>query len=222
MTILFDMDGTLIDSTPAIVESFDEAFRAHGESPRPHQDIAPLIGHTLEDMFVALGVSPERAPSYRDAYKAHYRTVATLKTTLIDSAREAVELASSFAKLGVVTTKTGLYTKEILEHFGLLRYFGVVIGREDVEHPKPHPEPIIKALAALGESTQNAYLIGDTVMDLQAARAAHIGSVSVLCGYGAKEELMLLTAHLESSPLRAVTLIKTISADRGDFSNCKQ
>jgi phosphoglycolate phosphatase len=126
---------------------------------------------------------------------------------LLPQAKEAVELASQHAVLGVVTTKTAKYSIELLEHMGLMHYFDVLIGREDVEHPKPHPEPILKALSKLQSDKNRYWMIGDTPMDIIAAKAANIDSVAVTCGYA--DEVMLLehTPNLSKSALEAVKFI---------------
>jgi phosphoglycolate phosphatase len=202
------MDGTLIDSTPAILESFDAAFKKTGINFPDLEKIPPLIGYPLDIIFVKLGVQTDKTDEFVAAYKAHYKTVATKKTTLINGAKEAVEEAYKFARLGIVTTKTSLYTKEILQHFNLLEFFKVVVGREDVTHAKPHPEPVLKALLELKSGTKDAWMIGDTILDLTAAKEAKINSVGVLCGYGKKEDLIKLTDNITENTLQAVTLIK--------------
>lgn len=144
MTILFDLDGTLIDSTEAILESFHNSYRVH-ERPSPDNEaIKALIGHPLDVMYRELGIEEAMVWTFVDTYKAHYRKISCEKTVLLECARDAIEEASKFARLGIVTTKTGKYSRELLEHFGVMHYFEVLIGREDVENPKPHPEPIHK------------------------------------------------------------------------------
>ena len=100
-------------------------------------------------------------------------------------ATEALILASQFAHLGVVTTKTALYSKQILEHFGLLKLFQVVIGSEDIDRPKPDAEPILKALNFFPITPkERIYMIGDTIYDIKAAKNAKINSVWVKNGFG--------------------------------------
>jgi phosphoglycolate phosphatase len=202
------MDGTLIDSTPAILESFDAAFKKMGVKFSNPEKIISLIGYPLDFMFEKLGVKVDKTDEFVMAYKAHYKTVATKKTVLIDGAREAIKLALTFAHMGVVTTKTSLYTKEILKYFGLLEFFKAVVGREDVKNPKPHSEPILKALLLLNSDAKTAWIIGDTILDLMAAREAKINSVGVLCGYGKKDDLAQFTDNITSNTLQAVTFIK--------------
>ena len=100
---------------------------------------------------------------------------------MLPRAVEAIALASRHATLGIVTTKTGRYSQELLEHFGLMHYFSILIGREHVENPKPHPEPVHKAMEAIATcKRETTWLIGDTRLDLEAANKAGINSVGVL------------------------------------------
>lgn len=207
MTILFDLDGTLIDSTEAILESFLRTFDIlGGQQPTPMQ-IKSLIGHTLEDMYLAVGVASDNVAEYVSTYKEHYRVISREKTVLLPRAREAICEASAFARLGIVTTKTGLYSRELLEHFGVMEAFEILIGREDVTHAKPHPEPVQKALEHLRADPVTSWLIGDTRLDAGAARNAGIGCVGVLSGYDTAEELSVLTPFIENDALDAVRFL---------------
>jgi len=207
MTILFDLDGTLIDSTEAILESFAVALGEFGEVLPDETAIKAEIGHPLDAMFRTLGVSEEKVWAHVDAYKAHYRKISCQKTVLLPDALEAVRLAGAQARLGIVTTKTAAYSREMLEYMGVMDYFDVLIGREDVIHPKPHPEPVLKALSKLNADRNRCWMIGDTPMDIGAADAAGINSVAVTCGYAAQDELARHTANLAPSALEAVKKI---------------
>ena len=109
--------------------------------------------------------------------------------------------------MGIVTTKIGLYSIELLEHMGLMHYFDVLIGREHVARPKPDPEPIQKALMQLPEVTSGVWMIGDTCMDMQAAKAANIESIAVLCGYGSREKLRKCSDKITQNALEAIQFI---------------
>ncbi len=207
MIILFDLDGTLIDSTEAILESFAVAFQHfHKEVPND-KAIKAEIGHPLDAMFRTLGVEEIKVWEYVDVYKMHYRQISCEKTVLLGDAKKAVELASKYATLGVVTTKTAKYSVELLEYMGLMSYFDVLIGREDVQNPKPNPEPIQKALIKLQSDTNNVWMIGDTCMDMLAASYANIGSVGVTCGYGTRENLQQCTDNIYQNAYKAVQFI---------------
>jgi len=207
--ILFDLDGTLIDSTEAILESFHNAYDFFNEKHPSDEEIKALIGHPLDVMFSRLGIDQERVWDFVNVYKEHYRKISTQKTVLLPHAREAVELASSFAKLGIVTTKTGKYSRVLMEHFGLMDKFEVLIGRENVEHPKPHAEPILKALEVFDIKDKNIWMIGDTELDLISADAAGINSIGVLSGYDTKERLQKFTNNIFNDTYEAVKWLKS-------------
>ena len=208
MPILFDLDGTLIDSTEAILESFHNSYDVH-QRPHPKDEaITALIGHPLDVMYRELGIEEAMVWTFVDTYKMYYRQISTQKTVLLENAREAVEAASKFARLGVVTTKTGLYSRELLEHFGLMDYFEVLIGREDVENPKPHAEPIEKAIAHLKCDKNGCWMIGDTRLDAESAKNAAIECVGVTSGYDNAEQLLTFTEFIENDALDAVKMIE--------------
>ena len=121
--ILFDLDGTLIDSTEAILESFHNSFNLNNAEHPDDEKIKALIGHPLDVMYRELGVDEKLVWDYVATYKEHYRKISTQKTILLEYAKEAVNLAHSFASLGVVTTKTGEYSQILLEHFGIMDKF---------------------------------------------------------------------------------------------------
>lgn len=207
--ILFDLDGTIIDSTEAILESFAHAYASFEREKPSGEAIKARIGLPLDVMFVELGVQSSEAMAYVDAYKQHYRTIHTEKTTLLPRAKEAIELAYSCARLGVVTTKTSEYSRILLEHFGLMEYFDILIGREEVEHPKPNPEPVFKALDQLHyRFGEIAYFVGDTCADMLAAEEADIGSVGVLSGYMSQEKLSDCADFIKEDAYEAAQLIK--------------
>jgi phosphoglycolate phosphatase len=205
--ILFDLDGTLIDSTEAILESFAVTFKIFEEEIPADTLIKAEIGHPLDVMFRTLGVQENKVWDYVSAYKQHYRKISCLKTVLLPQAREAIELASKHATLGVVTTKTAKYSIELLEHMGLMHYFEVLIGREDVTHPKPNPEPIQKALLKLPTVTTDIWMIGDTCMDMLSAKSANVDCVAVTCGYGSVEALSKCSDNIYQNTFEAVTFI---------------
>ncbi len=206
--ILFDLDGTLIDSTEAILESFHHSLRLHGVvHGTEDSQITEQIGHTLETMFAEVGVDTPSIDAHVAAYKLYYREIARQKTILLPKAEDAIMQASEFARLGIVTTKTGLYSKELMEHFDLMHYFEVLIGREHVQYPKPHPEPIYKALEAMGNPASDIWMIGDTCLDIEASNRAGIKSVAVTSGYDNLEQLITLTDIIKSDAFEAVEYI---------------
>lgn len=211
--ILFDLDGTLIESTEAIISTFLHSFdEMNFDFKGTSEDIKSLIGYPLDIMYKDLGVEDEKVWDYVDSYKRRYRIISKEKTTLLENALEAVQLASQIGRVSVVTTKTRMYTMPLLEHFDIAQYFEVVTGRENVENPKPHPEPILITLEQMNynEDSHDVWMIGDTKLDLIAANGAKVNSVGVLCGYGEEAELKEHTNILKYDALSAVEFIKDI------------
>ncbi|RXK12592.1 hydrolase [Halarcobacter mediterraneus] len=210
--ILFDLDGTLIDSTDAIISTFHHSFKELDYNfTGTDNDIKSLIGYPLDIMYQELGIEKNLVEDYIDSYKNRYRQISRQQTELLDFAKEAVELANTFARLSVVTTKTGLYSQELLEHMNIMKYFEHITGREHVKYPKPHPEPIHRTLDLMNiKQTCNIWMVGDTELDLLAAQSAGINCVGVLCGYGEEETLKQHTPYIAENSFEAVKLIQEL------------
>jgi len=218
LIILFDLDGTLIDSTEAILESFHRSYEMRDEKCPDDERIKSLIGYPLDVMYSELGVDQEKVWDYVASYKEHYREISTQKTTLLKDAREAVLLASKFATLAIVTTKTARYSKVLMEHFGLMDRFELLIGREDVEKPKPDAEPILKALKELDKNDKDIWMIGDTKLDLLSAKNANVQSIGVLSGYDTKDVLQNYTEYIFDDALEAIKWLKSGKSSHNSIS----
>ena len=207
-TILFDLDGTLIDSTSAILKGFDAAFLAHDKKEPDHDALKSLVGYPLEIMFEKLGADKNLLAYYVKEYKTCYEKIYLDETVLLPHAMDALKEASTFADVGVVTTKTSKFSIILLEHLGVMKFIKTVVGRDDVENPKPDPEPINLALKRLEKGKDNAFMVGDTIMDLKAAKAALVTGVGLTCGYGQRADLEKFSEYIFSTPLDTVRFIK--------------
>ncbi len=210
IVILFDLDGTLIDSTDAIVGCFYHSFKELDFTFLGSiDDIKNEIGYPLDIMYENLGVDKSKVWDFVDSYKKEYRKVSQVQTYLLKNAIETVKLAATFARLGIVTTKTTAYTIPLLENFQIMKYFETIIGRQEVTHPKPHPEPIFMALKNMNiKPHKDIYMIGDTKLDIIAGNKAGISTIAVLCGYGKKDDLIQYTSNIVTDSLEAVKKIK--------------
>lgn len=213
--ILFDLDGTLIDSTSAILDSFDASFKFHNKPTPDHDKIKALIGHTLDDMFLYLGVPSNMVVSYFNAYRDFYQKIYLSETTLLPYAKEAILEAYQFATLGIVTTKGSKMLPKLLDNLQINKYLSVVIGRNDVKNPKPDAEPINLALKKLNrldsESKKYTFMIGDTPIDTMAAKNAGVIALSLLCGYSNYETLKQTNDKIFKNPLEAVLFAKNLN-----------
>lgn len=208
-TLLFDLDGTLIDSTPAILNSFHFAFEKLGLKPSLDKDIKRLIGLPLDEAFKVLCKEKAYlAEQFVDFYREKYRTIYLDQTTLLPLAREALEMASEFADLAVVTTKGSQFTKPLLDFLGVGHFFKSIVGRNDVQFAKPHPEPILTALKRLNKDKTHAFMIGDTQFDILAAKAAGISHIALSCGYESIESLQKYSDCIKNNAYEAVKYIE--------------
>lgn len=210
--ILFDLDGTLIDSTPAILNGFYHSFEVMGiDFKGGDEAIIKQIGYPLDVMYKNLGVEESRIEEAVNTYKDKYKLISKQQTTLLSDAVAAIDLAGTFARLGIVTTKTTKLSIDLLEHLAVMDCFEAIVGRQEVVNPKPHPEPIFKILDMMDVShqTHDIWMIGDTKLDLIASQKAGISSVGVLCGYGNKEDLEPHSPNIVENTFQAVELIKS-------------
>jgi phosphoglycolate phosphatase len=211
--ILFDLDGTLIDSTDAIVSTFYHTFKElEFNFTGSDKNIKDLIGYPLDIMYKDLGIEDSKVWDFVDAYKNRYRVISKEQTTLLENAYEAVLLASQLGRVSVVTTKTRMYTMPLLEHFNIAHFFEIVTGRENVQNPKPHPEPILTTLEQMNynKDLHDVWMIGDTKLDLIAAREANIRSIGVLCGYGEIDEIQEYTQFIQKDAISAINFLKNL------------
>lgn len=209
MILLFDLDGTLIDSTEAILESFHNSFDVLNYPHPKDDDIKALIGYPLDIMYANLGIEEQMVDTFVQTYKAHYRKISTQKTVLLKNAKESIVEASKIAELGVVTTKTGRYSEVLLEHFEILKYFKVLVGREHVQNPKPDAEPILTALKSFEIANKEIFMIGDTKLDLLSAKNAGVKSIGVLSGYDDEKVLRNYTDLVFSDTLSVINYLKS-------------
>ncbi|MBZ7986802.1 HAD family hydrolase [Campylobacter canadensis] len=223
MIIFFDLDGTLIDSTQAIINSLELALKDYGYSFVDSKEAKRLIGISTEDMFSTLGVKDEDIKNIVSAYRTHYAKFYVSHTHILNGAKEAVLLAhKNNATIGLVTTKSYDFSKKILENYGLDKYFSVIVGGDEVSKCKPNAEPILKALTRLKlndlrcenylskEELQKEfdfnkiYMIGDTTNDTKAAKNAGVNALVTLFEYAPSDVMKDEGVLVFNTPLECV------------------
>lgn len=178
--LLFDLDGTLIDSTQAILESFINASLFFGYNFKGReQEIQALIGHPLREMFIKMGLPQGEIEECVKLYRSNYERIYLEKTILLPKVKDSFQTLPSSYLLGVVTSKSSFFSKKILENLEMLHYFFRVVGIDDVSEPKPSAEPIFKALEGLEYDKSQVYMIGDTFFDMQSAKNADVVGIGV-------------------------------------------
>jgi len=182
-TLLFDLDGTLIDSVQLILNSYHHTLRVHGIPARSDDEWLRGVGTPLRVQFAewndGTGAIEAMVATYREYNLSHHdamvRAYAGIAVML-----QAVRAAGH--RTALVTSKNRQGALRGLDLTGLTPYIEHIVGADDVVNPKPHPEPVLKALALLGVGTERAVFIGDSVHDMHAGRAAGVKTAAVLWG----------------------------------------
>jgi 2-phosphoglycolate phosphatase len=187
-TVIFDLDGTLIDSTEAIIESTNQALKVMGKPLLPPDFIRSKIGYRLEDAIGDWAESEKR--ELMRLIHDYYHAVCLEKTWPMDGAHETiVHLKDSGFRMGVATGKKRELSTMILRHLELLPFLEAVVGSDDVHRMKPDPETLFKVLNHLNMPPERAVYVGDTVIDVQASRRAGIRCIAVLGGTDSLEDI---------------------------------
>ena len=180
-TVLFDLDGTLIDSGGLILESFRHATRAVLDRVIPDEILmANVGGHGIHAQMIEF--DEKRADELVDVYRAHNMTIYREVAAFPGIVGVLERLRSEERHLGVVTVKSRATVEVTFEVLPLRRYFGAVVTGDDTVRHKPDPEPLLLGLDRLGADRSSAVYVGDSPFDIQAAKAAGIAAVAV--GWG--------------------------------------
>jgi pyrophosphatase PpaX len=189
-TLLFDLDGTLIDSIRLILDSYHHTVRAHGLPARTDQEWLAGIGTPLRVVFAELAGHPEQmeqlVATYRDYNLAHHDTQVLPYVGAPELIRRVKEMGY---RTGLVTSKNRPGAVRGLRLAGIAEHFDILVCADDVTNPKPHPEPVQKALAQLDSPTHEALFIGDSVHDMLCGRAAGVLTAAVLWGPFGRSDL---------------------------------
>ncbi|MGV9680747.1 HAD family hydrolase [Nocardia sp. NPDC003482] len=195
--LLFDLDGTLLDTPRAIAEQFALAVEAVTGTHPGEERARRLVGTPLERMAAELsGAAPDSdvARAVAAEYLIRFREIIVPKAAdlLFPGVRGGLErLARSGLRLAVVTSKKHRSAELILDAAGIADHFEAVIGADDVEHPKPHRASADAAFAALGltDAGPSGAVIGDTASDIQLGHAVGTFTVGVTYGVGTTYEI---------------------------------
>ena len=188
-SVTFDLDGTLLDTVADLAEACRRMLLELGEPPRSLAEIHAFVGKgmaVLVERCLTRGVPPEarRLQAGIEAFKRHYLEVNGQQAVLYPGVLAGLEAwKAAGIPLGVVTNKPGLFTEALLERSGLASYFDVVVSGDTTPYKKPRPEPLLHGVALLGTTPQRNLHVGDSLNDIEAARAAGCPVFCVPYGY---------------------------------------
>ncbi|MGG2197795.1 pyrophosphatase PpaX [Paenibacillus validus] len=177
--VLFDLDGTILDTNELIIQSFLHTFDWDTPEPVTRERIIPNMGRPLHEQMADFS-GREQVEDLIMKYRAFNITRHDELVTAFPHVPETLaQLREAGVKLGVVTSKIRKTTEMGLKLTGIIGYFDSIVTVEDVEQPKPHGEGILRALRELGVDASSALMVGDSHYDIEAARNAGVSSVGV-------------------------------------------
>jgi len=188
--ILFDFDGTLVHSIDLLVSIFEEVLVERNLPPVASEKIRTLIGEPLEEIFREITPLDDVADLEKEfrSKEAERNNPAEIEI-VAETIPTLTFLQEQGLQLGVVSTKKKEVVLELAREYGLEKFFDLIVGRDAITHPKPHPEPILHACTELKVAPQEILFVGDSLLDLRSAKAAKATFVGVLTGVCERDEL---------------------------------
>src|SRR5688572_3718800 len=182
-TVLFDLDGTLIDSIRLILDSYHHTLTQHNIPARSDEDWLKGVGTPLHVHFSEWREFPETLEAmiatYREYNLEHHDRMVTVYPGVLEAVRE---IKAAGIQTGLVTSKNRLGALRGLKLVGLEALMDVLVCADEVTNPKPHPEPVEKAVALLGADPSTTVYVGDSVHDMHSGRAARVKTAAALWG----------------------------------------
>jgi pyrophosphatase PpaX len=212
IAVLFDLDGTLVDTVPFILAAVRHTFEEQPRRPTDAEWIAG-IGTPLRTQLLQFAASPEQAEQLFERYRAYWIEHHDAATALFPGAAETVRaLKAAGHPIGVVTAKIEAGAERTLRHVGLRDQVDLIVAADTVEKSKPDPMPVRHALEQLDRAPAEAVMIGDSPHDLAAGRGAGTATVGVCWGAATREALAPLADHLVTRMDEVVPLIARLQA----------
>jgi len=185
--VLFDLDGTLIDSAPDLGGAADDMRAARGKPPLPLDGYRPHCGAGARGMLaVAFGIAPEHPdfPAMREEFFQCYEKRMSTNTRVFDDVPALIDaLAERGIPWGIVTNKSKRFTGKLLEGIEALNASSTAISGDTTAHAKPHPEPLFEACRRMQVDPKRCIYVGDDERDIVAGLAAGMGTVAAAWGY---------------------------------------
>ncbi|MBC8058553.1 MAG: phosphoglycolate phosphatase [Rhizobiales bacterium] len=204
--VLFDLDGTLIDSAPDLAGAGNDMRIARGLTPHPLAHFRPMVGSGARGMVGrAFDVGPDDAgfAALRDEFLQRYEARMTQLTHVFPEMLPVLAaLEARETPWGIVTNKASRFSEPLVRALGLLPLASTLVCGDTTPHSKPHPEPLLEAARRIGISADACVYVGDDLRDVQAGRAAGMTTVAAAWGYlGAGEPIERWGAdHVVATP----------------------
>jgi phosphoglycolate phosphatase len=186
-TVLFDLDGTLLDTAPDLADALNAVLTEQGRAPLPFEQIRPVVSHggiALIQLGFGLDRSDPGFEPLRQRLLAIYRDNLAVKTRLFAGMEKLLdEIEQRGLNWGIVTNKPGWLTEPLLQTLGLRERASCVVSGDTLEQRKPHPAPMLHACELAGSHPHQCVYVGDAERDIEAGRNAGMYTLVALFGY---------------------------------------
>ncbi len=192
--VIFDNDGTIMNSAPGITKSVQSALLRLGYPEVPQKELEVFIGPPLYEEFRAYaGMDHEEALQAVEYYRERYGAVGKFEADVYEGIPELFErLRDAGCRIAVATSKPGVFTRQILEHFGLMQYIGFMAAPDLSDTKSKKPELITSVLEWAGRlyDREGVYMVGDRHYDMDGAVRTGVTGIGVTYSFGSREELL--------------------------------
>jgi len=185
--VLFDLDGTLVDSAPDLAGAANELRAAHGLAPLAYSELRPMVGTGARGMLhAAFGIGPDHArfDALREDFLSRYEARILRETRVFEAMGPVLDaLEDAGLRWGIVTNKLRRFSAPLVHGLGLTPRCAVVISGDSTPYAKPHPQPLLEAATRLGLAPELCVYVGDDHRDMLAGQGAGMPTLAAAWGY---------------------------------------
>ena len=222
LTLILDLDGTLVDTAPDLIATANEMLRAMGAQPVDPESGRLAAGHGARRIIETALRDQRRALPREDRWAdiiagfiAIYRSRLARRSRPFDGMEEVLATCrDKGVRLGICTNKRHDLAEELLAALGLRRFFSAVVGGDSTARGKPDPMPVLHGISRCGGAAGRALMVGDSMSDIQAARAAGVTSVLAGWGYLDRPAAAFQADYALSSPAAILSLLRHVARGR--------
>ncbi len=188
--LIFDFDGTLIDSYEAIAESLNRVRASFSLAPIPMAEVKTMVGHGLEHL-IERAIGSERVEEGVRLFRQSYAMLCEKKTSILPQVKDTLEeLDRRGYQMAIATNKPSYFARDILKALEMEHLFSEVLGPNDVEKPKPDPEMLEIIMMRVGLAPDEVVYVGDMLLDIEVGRRAGVAVYAIPTGSATRQALL--------------------------------
>lgn len=192
--ILFDLDGTLVNSAPDLAFALNSVLEEQGRDPVPFEDVRPVAGHGSRGLLgLGFGITPEDKsyPALQQRFLEIYQANLSRQTALFDGMEKVLNtIEDKGITWGIITNKPSFLTQPVVDALGLSQRAACIVSGDTTSHSKPHPAPMLYACDKINIAPEQCLYIGDAKRDIDAGKNVNMQTIAVRYGYLSKHDII--------------------------------